>query len=180
MTIILIISIIITIVKYPTHEFVSPYSFLPVSLLGFSRLFFPFHSSLKNQKSRHITNLTIPSNRTIDYLTESTAKPEAYQAHSRRISATKAANQKQQETKQEQESKRIALRKHQEATYADLFGFSVDFSARNPKFNGPHPASAPAAFASTNEHTAVVQGEIPIGVELPLPLSPMRDLELGC
>jgi hypothetical protein len=40
MTIILIISIIITIVKYPTHEFVSPYSFLPVSLLGFSRLFF--------------------------------------------------------------------------------------------------------------------------------------------
>jgi hypothetical protein len=46
MAVILIISIsiIITIVKYPNHEFVSPNSFLPVSLLGFSRLFFlPIH-----------------------------------------------------------------------------------------------------------------------------------------
>jgi hypothetical protein len=47
MTVTLIISIIIiiiTIVEYPNHEFVSPNSFLPVSLLGFSRLFFlPIH-----------------------------------------------------------------------------------------------------------------------------------------
>jgi hypothetical protein len=63
---------------------------------------------------------------------------------------------------------------------ADLFGFSVNFGAQYPKFNGPFPNSAPAAFASTDEHDAVVQGEIPIGVELPLPLSPMRDMELGC
>jgi hypothetical protein len=38
MIVILIISIIITTVKYPNHEFVSPNSFLPVSLLGFSHL----------------------------------------------------------------------------------------------------------------------------------------------
>jgi hypothetical protein len=167
---------------------------IPFSLFSISAfLFFPsFPSTSPNP--RHITNLTQSSNRTIDYLTESAAKPEAYQAHYRRISATKAANQKQQqaakqqeakhEPKQEQESKETALQKQQQqAMNADLFGFSVNFGAQHPKFNGPFPASAPAAFASMDEHAAVVQGEIPIGVELPLPslpLSPMRDLELGC
>lgn len=39
---------------------------------------------------RHITNTTNLSNRTIDYIAN--AKPEAYQAHCRRVSATKVAN----------------------------------------------------------------------------------------
>jgi hypothetical protein len=173
MIITLILSIIINHYRQVSEPRVCiTHSFLPVFRLGLSLLYvLSIHPS---PNPRHITNLTESSNRTIDYLTESAAKPEAYQAHYRRISATKAANQKQQE----KDEKEIALRKHQEATYADLFGFSVDFSARYPKYNGPHPASAPAAFNSTNGHATVLQGEIPIGLEPPL--SPLRDMELGC
>jgi hypothetical protein len=67
--------------------------------------------SLLSYSSLHATrptNITYSSNRTIDYLTA--AKPEAYQAHYRRISASKAAShdmkksaigeEQQQETKQ--------------------------------------------------------------------------------
>jgi hypothetical protein len=148
-----------------------PFSFLFVLA---SLLFSPF--PLTSTNPRHITNLTKSSNRTIDYLTESAAKPEAYQAHYRRISATKAANQKQQEKEKE-----AALKKQKESSradmYSDLIGFSVDFGSQHPKYNGPHPNSAPAAFGSQNDHSADMQGDIPIGIEPPL--SPLRDMKLG-
>jgi hypothetical protein len=173
MIIILIIFILITIVKYPNLEFVSPNSFLPPFRLDLSLIFSSF--SFTSTNPRHITNLTNSSNRTTDYLTESAAKPEAYQAHYRRISATKAANQKQQEAKEKKENE---LKMQKESMNADLFGFSANFNKRHPKYAGPHPNSAPAAFGSQNDHSADLQGDIPIGIEPPL--SPLRDMELGC
>jgi hypothetical protein len=161
------------------------------------------------------TNITKSSNRTIDYLTA--AKPEAYQAHYRRISASKAANQpakksasdehqeqqKHQQAKQGLEHKNESAQEkledsslqqninalaccHMESPESFAYdvqpdldpSLPVNLRERLPKYTGRQPKSAPAVLHSRSEKTAIVQGEIPIGIEPSL--SPLANMEMGC
>jgi hypothetical protein len=150
---------------------------------------------------RHITNITYFSNRTIDYLTA--AKPEAYQAHSRRVSASKAAIQKQQQQqhqqgKHAQEYKKTENRIPQqnnnnalpcgcppsyESSAYDLrpnLEPALPFHHREhePRRIHQQPHSAPAILPSTSKKMAIAQGEIPIGIEPSL--SPSVNTEMDC
>ena len=134
----------------------------------------------------HITNITDFSNRTIDYLTA--AKPEAYQAHYRRISATKVAKQKQEQQQHEQEkNKNNALPRgypplHEPSAYnlrSDLEpALPIDLREHKPKRIAQQPTSAPAVHPSTSKKMAIAQGEIPIGIEPSL--SPSATIETDC
>ena len=160
---------------------------------------FLFYSS---RHTWHITNITDFSNRTIDYLTA--AKPEAYQAHSRRVSATKIANQKRQQAQQEklgreQKEKESVMKKsensvshqkkdavpppsHEASAYnlhPDLErALPNDLREHMPKRVAQFPNSAPAVLPSSNKKMAIAQGEIPIGIEPSL--SPLASTEMDC
>lgn len=138
---------------------------------------------------RHITNLNEFSNRTIDYL--ATAKPEAYQAHYRRISATKIANQRAKEkstseekSKQPQQQRSMNQDQGKEnesdkKEHQDLeTRLPIDLLEHRPNHNSQHPKSAPATFNTPDKKTTVAHGEIPIGIEPPL--SPLANMEIGC
>jgi hypothetical protein len=120
------------------------------------------------------------------------AKPEAYQAHYRRISATKVANQKQQQ-QHEQEKKekekdnnnalpRGHLPSHDSSAYnlrPDLEpALPVDLREHKPRHSVQQPNSAPAVLPSTSKKMAIAQGEIPIGIEPSL--SPSANNEMDC
>lgn len=146
-------------------------------MLSFCSIYIFYSSS----HAWHITNITGFSNRTIDYLTA--AKPEAYQAHSRRVSAAKMANQKQQQHQQEKQRQQHKEKDSNPSAYnlrSDLEpALPVNLREHKPKCSCcQRPYSAPAVLPSTTKKMAIAQGEIPIGIEPSL--SPLANAEMDC
>ncbi|GAB7322870.1 hypothetical protein MBLNU13_g05423t1 [Cladosporium sp. NU13] len=152
--------------------------------------FFDFDKNKDNLSKEQLKRLIyeeIMRNHTIDYLTA--AKPEAYQAHSRRVSATKIANQKRQQAQQEKERREhkkknsAASRPSHEPSAYDLHpdferALPHDHPEHKPERISKQPNSAPAVLPSSNKKMAVAQGEIPIGIEPSL--SPLSNIEMDC
>jgi hypothetical protein len=125
--------------------------------------------------SKHITNLIQYRNRTIDYLTA--PKPEAYQAHYRRISAAKAADKSNEDQRVSEEQQEQIQQQQADAQglHADLEA-RLQIDSREYQFTRPRqpPHSAPATFDVTSGKTTVPQGNIPIGI------TPSLSQDTGC